>query len=66
MKIVSIITKRSQVSEYRSGIRRDLQISKGKNIKRSVEFSVINSWNEIPDNIREKELMAHQYPNMSN
>ena len=52
--------ERSMISEYGARNHRDLQIPKVRleYAKKNFYFSVDKHWNEIPDNIREQELLA--------
>ena len=51
---------RSMISEYRTRNHGDLQIPKVmlEYAKRSFYFSGVKNWNDIPDNIRERDLIA--------
>ena len=53
-------TERSMASENITRNRGDLQIPKVRleYAKRSFYFSGVKNWNDIPDNIREKETIA--------
>ena len=53
-------TERSMISEYRTRNSGDLQIPKVRleYAKRSFYFSGVKNWNDIPDNIRERESIA--------
>ena len=53
-------TERSMISEYRTRNHGDLQIPKVRleYAKRSFYFSGVKNWNDIPDNIRERDLIA--------
>ena len=50
-------TERSMISEYRNRNCGDLQIPKVRleYAKRSFYFSGVKNWNDIPDNVREKD-----------
>ena len=54
------LTERSMISGYWTRNREDLQISKNglEYAKRSFYFSGVKNWNDIPNNIREKESIA--------
>ena len=51
-------TERSMISEYRTRKHGDLQIPKVRFAKRSFYFSGVKNWNDILDNIREKDSVA--------
>ena len=53
-------TERSMISEYRTRNYGDLQIPKVRleYAKRSFYFSGVKNWNDIPDNIRERDSIA--------
>ena len=53
-------TERSMISEYRTRNHGDLQIPKVRleYAKRSFYFSGVKNWNDIPDNIRERDSIA--------
>ena len=53
-------TERSIISEYRTRNHGDLQIPKVRleYAKRSFYFSGVKTWNDIPDNIRERDSIA--------
>ena len=52
--------ERSVISEYETRNQRDLQSPKVKleHAKRSFYFSGVKNGNEIPDNVREQELLV--------
>ena len=53
-------TERSMITDYRTRNHGDLQIPnvRLKYAKRSFYFSGVKNWNDIPDNIRERESVA--------
>ena len=53
-------TERSMITDYRTRNHGDLQIPKVRleYAKRSFYFSGAKNWNDIPDNIRERESVA--------
>ena len=53
-------TERSMISEYRTRKRGDLEIPKVRleYAKRSFYFSGVKNWNDIPDNVRERDSIA--------
>ena len=53
-------TERSMISEYRTRNCRDLKIPKVRleYAKRSFYFSGVKNWNDIPDNVRERDSIA--------
>ena len=53
-------TERSMIKDYRTRNHGDLQIPKVRleYAKRSFYFSGVKNWNDIPDNIRERESVA--------
>ena len=53
-------TERSMITDYRTRNHGDLQIPKVRleYAKRSFYFSGVKNWNDIPDNIRERESVA--------
>ena len=53
-------TERSMISEYRTRNHGDLQIPKVRleYAKRSFYFSGVKNWNDIPDNIGERDSIA--------